>query len=105
MRHQWPQDVCSRAACAAAEFGVRLAADELASQYDAATLRRLTVVLPSGTGTTALFLARHLRSVLETPHGATVVAVPCATGGAELQAQMAKLDAASGNCSLYPEGS
>lgn len=48
--------------------------------------QELRVVLPAGTGTTALFLARHL-----VPEGIPVYAVPCAGDTAYLYRQMAKV--------------
>jgi len=47
------------------------------------------VVVPAGTGTTALFLARHV------PLSSRVLAVPCVGAGAYLQQQMLDLDQAS----------
>ena len=48
--------------------------------------QELKVILPSGTGTTALFLARHL-----SPTGIAVYAIPCAGDGRYLHRQMAKV--------------
>ena len=56
----------------------------------------LSVVVPAGTGTTALFLARHA------PPWLHVHAVPCVGGAASLHAQTAKLDAASGGVGRFP---
>lgn len=50
--------------------------------------QELRVVLPAGTGTTALFLARYL-----VPEGIPVYTVPCAGDGAYLSRQMAKVGA------------
>ena len=54
---------------------------------------RLAVVVPAGTGTTALFLARHLA-----PRGIGVVAVPVVGDprGSYLRRQMARLDRETG---------
>jgi 1-aminocyclopropane-1-carboxylate deaminase/D-cysteine desulfhydrase-like pyridoxal-dependent ACC family enzyme len=54
---------------------------------------RLVVVVPAGTGTTALFLGRHLRE-----RGVAVVAVPCVGDpkGRYLKRQMARLDRETG---------
>ena len=53
----------------------------------------LAVVVPAGTGTTALFLGRHL-----SPRGIAVVAVPCVgdARGSYLRRQMARLDRVTG---------
>ncbi|CAN0469477.1 unnamed protein product, partial [Laminaria digitata] len=48
--------------------------------------QELKVILPSGTGTTALFLARHL-----SPAGIGACAVPCAGDGGYLLRQMTKV--------------
>jgi len=58
--------------------------------------RSLDVVLPSGTGTTALFLARHV------PPGVQVYAVPCNGSGEQLRRRMEYLDARSGGVGVYP---
>jgi len=95
-------------ACPDAEAGVA----ELASEIDAwwagqsdtgrseSTPTALRVVVPAGTGTTALFLARHL-SASAGVQGARVFAVPCVGDAAYLREQMADLDAASGGCAAY----
>lgn len=44
------------------------------------------MILPAGTGTTALFLARHL-----VPEGIPVLTVPCAGDSGYLYRQMAKV--------------
>lgn len=74
-------------ACSAAERGVRLLAEEIGDKNH-------TVVVPAGTGTTALFLARH--------SSCEVVAVPCATSAKALRRQMEKLDRATGNFGKFP---
>lgn len=72
--------------CADAERGLRLLAEEIGENY--------TVVVPAGTGTTALFLARH--------SSCEVVAVPCATSAKTLMRQMEKLDRATGEFGKFP---
>ena len=57
----------------------------------------LSVVVPAGTGTTALFLARHA------PPYVRVFAVPCVGGSEVLTAQMTTLDQASGCVGTLPE--
>lgn len=77
-----------------AEPGIR----DLAHQLDALVReagRPAAIVLPGGTGTTALFLARHVRS-------ASVLAVPCVGGGDALVAQMRALDARCGGVGRLP---
>eukprot|EP00667_Euglena_gracilis_P015046 EG_transcript_15626 len=86
-------------ACPVAEPGVRQLAMEIADWARRADLGAdpLCVVLPAGTGTTALFLARHLVGV------AAVVAIPCVGDAAYLQQQMATLDEASGAVGTLPD--
>ena len=86
-----PQGAASRDA----EPGVQMLAAELGA--DLAPYPGCRVVVPAGTGTTALFLARHMRE-----YDVEVCAAPCATGAAELQRQMVVLDAASGNVGVFP---
>lgn len=81
-------------ACAMAERGLKVLADEIAEQCD---VQGLHVVVPAGTGTTALFLARHLQ-----PRGATVWAVPCAVGSKGLQREMRRTDDDSGGGGIFP---
>lgn len=54
----------------------------------------LHVVVPSGTGTTALFLARHA------PSGVRVLAVPCVGDESNLRSQMSRLALASGGAGM-----
>jgi 1-aminocyclopropane-1-carboxylate deaminase/D-cysteine desulfhydrase-like pyridoxal-dependent ACC family enzyme len=54
------------------------------------------VVVPAGTGTTALFLARHA------PRRCRVLAVPCVGSSDYLQLQMRNLDLASGGTNHGP---
>ena len=61
-----------------------------AAASEAQASRELRVVLPAGTGTTALFLARHA------PRGVRVCAVPCVGDAAYLEEQMRALDRESG---------
>ena len=56
----------------------------------------LSVIVPAGTGTTALFLARH------SPPDVRVYAVPAVGGEAALVAQMSELDQASGGAGILP---
>ena len=58
--------------------------------------RALDVVIPSGTGTTALFLARHV------PPGVTVYAVPCKGNSSTLIARMRTLDERTGGVGRLP---
>ena len=79
-----------------AEVGVAMLADELAADLgDAPT----TVVVPAGTGTTALFLARRLSEIAPR---VDVRCVPCATSKAELLRQLQALDAATGAVGALP---
>lgn len=67
----------------------------------AASLRnkKWVLVMAAGTGTTALYTARSLRSV---QGSVEVAAVPCAGSGADLMQQMRALDRVSGDCQVFP---
>lgn len=78
-------------ACPEAELGVASLAREIGAwRTKHCRVGPCHVVLPSGTGTTALFLARHA-----TP-GVKVFAVPCVGSSEYLWDQMVSLDLASG---------
>ncbi|CAM9700092.1 unnamed protein product [Scytosiphon promiscuus] len=85
---------------AAAEEGVSMLADEIIDYWDenGPPGKELRVVLPAGTGTTALFLARYL-----VPEGIPVYTVPCAGDSGYLQRQMAKVDRESGGVGIFPQ--
>jgi len=85
-------------ACALAEPGVQNLASEIKDWLrDVQEFEDpFCVVLPAGTGTTALFLARHLEGV------AAVVAIPCVGDAEYLQQQMSRVDAASGDRREFP---
>ncbi|CAN0204949.1 unnamed protein product [Hapterophycus canaliculatus] len=85
---------------AAAEEGVSMLADEIIEYWDenGPPGKELRVVLPAGTGTTALFLARYL-----VPEGIPVYTVPCAGDSGYLQRQMAKVDRESGGVGIFPQ--
>ena len=78
-----------------AEPGVAMLAAELVE--DLKEYPNARVVVPAGTGTTALFLARHLRDA-----DVEVCAAPCATSASELKRQMTLLDDASGAIGAFP---
>lgn len=82
-----------------AEKGVRKLAIELRDQLAEYVVRGLTpnVVVASGTGTTALFLARHLQDF------ARVVAIPIVGDASYLLDQMLMLDRKSGDCRVLPD--
>ena len=100
-----PADEClfvpQGAAWPGAEPGLAALAREIATwrASRSAASPPLDIVLPAGTGTTALYLARHLRALDER---AVVHAVPCAGSGSYLLEQMRELDAASGSRGLLP---
>ncbi|KAL1528725.1 hypothetical protein AB1Y20_010058 [Prymnesium parvum] len=73
-----------------AEAGVRMLARDIGSWHTRRGGRPCLVVLPAGTGTTALYLSRHV------PAGVRVFAVPCVGDHAYLQLQMNQLDIQSG---------
>lgn len=93
-----PGFVPQGAACPDAELGVRNLAHEITNWWDCVGQRApLHVVVPAGTGTTALFLARHL------PEGVRVHAVPCVGGPKYLRDQMQRLDHVSGRIGRLPD--
>jgi 1-aminocyclopropane-1-carboxylate deaminase len=81
-----------------AEDGVKLLGDEILSDWksrqgqDSATKRHLVVIVPAGTGTTALFLAQCFASQKDI----SVVAAPCIGDASYLKRQMADLEAQCG---------
>ena len=78
-------------ACPAAEPGVASLARDIGAWHSAqGGSQPCHVVLPAGTGTTALFLARHA------PPGVRVFAVPCVGDEAYLRQQIRQLERASG---------
>ena len=88
------------AAWPGAEAGVAGLAHEIGDWWErehSASPPPLSVVVPAGTGTTALFLARHAPSYVR------VFAVPCVGGSEVLTAQMNTLDQASGCVGTLPE--
>ena len=73
-------------ACGDAEAGVAMLADELAD--DLRGLGRARVVIPGGTGTTALYVTRRLAEIAP---DIEVCAVACATSAETLERQMVTL--------------
>ena len=78
-------------AAALAEPGVATLAREVREWWQPRS-GRLDLVVPAGTGTTALFLARHLSQT----SAVTVWAVPCVGDGDYIEAQMLALDRCTG---------
>lgn len=72
--------------CGLAESGVKQLAAELIEWKKEQRLASLTVALPSGTGTTALFLHKHLKA-----HDINVITCACVGGDAYLTAQFLEL--------------
>ena len=93
-----PDFVPQGAAWPGAETGVAVLARQI-SEWHSQGSAPLHVVLPSGTGTTALFLARHLHGV---DTSIQVHAVPCVGGEEYLHEQMQRLDQASGANNRFP---
>lgn len=69
-----------------AELGITQLAREILSWTRFASGQQFVVALPSGTGTTALYLHKHLA-----PHGIEVITCPCVGGSAYLEQQFADL--------------
>ncbi len=68
-----------------AEFGIRLLAKEIEEWQVENTLKELNIFLPSGTGTTALFLQKHL-------HSNRVYTTPCVGDESYLKKQFLELE-------------
>ncbi|WP_456457769.1 1-aminocyclopropane-1-carboxylate deaminase/D-cysteine desulfhydrase [Nitratifractor sp.] len=76
-----------------AEEGVRLLAREIVDWQREAGSENLTVFFPSGTGTTALYLQKSLRSLtLHSSLRTKVVTTPCVGGARYLRQQFAMLE-------------
>jgi len=87
-------------ASAEAEPGLIRLADEIYAQVEASSELAggpVNVVVASGSGATALFLARHLH-----PHGIGVTAVPCVMRGGAFLRQMERLDEMTGSHGILP---
>lgn len=69
-----------------AEKGVAMLAQEILNWAQTHSINNLVVVLPSGTGTTALFLHKHLKN-----QGIDVLTCPCVGGKAYLVEQFREL--------------
>ena len=69
-----------------AEAGIRILAEEILSWYEEAGLETLTVATPSGTGTTALYLRKHL------PENIEVLTTPVVGDEEYLTAQWRRLE-------------
>lgn len=76
-----------------AEYGIQVLAQEILEWQEAHQIEKLNVFLPSGTGTTALFLQKHL--LKGQPQGAapTVNTTPCVGDTTYLKKQFSMLEA------------
>ncbi len=72
--------------CRLAESGVQKLAEEVLAWKKEENIEHLTVALPSGTGTTALFLHKHLK-----PHDVKVITCSCVGGDEYLEKQFYQL--------------
>lgn len=75
--------------CQQAAFGVELLAEEIIQWAQEHNIDRLKVVLPSGTGTTALFLQRHFR---QQQTSIEVLTCACVGGGDYVKKQFLELE-------------
>lgn len=106
----WAKKTCwvpQGGAFAGAEAGVEALVGEIVAYVRAATGEKASrpwkLVVASGTGTMALFAARCMaRQAASTRCEVEVVAIPCVGSSAALQHEMASLDAASGDCRIFP---
>ncbi|CEM33219.1 unnamed protein product [Vitrella brassicaformis CCMP3155] len=87
-------------ACGSAEEGVALLAEELLTQLPSLLppAAAATIVLPGGTGSTALFLARHMQRRKDVE----VVVVPVVGDWAYMARQMSRLDHLTGGHGVFP---
>ncbi|MDD3591599.1 MAG: 1-aminocyclopropane-1-carboxylate deaminase/D-cysteine desulfhydrase [Sulfurovum sp.] len=69
-----------------AEYGIRILAEEIISWQQEQGIEKLNIFLPSGTGSTALFLQKHLPS-------SSVYTTPCVGGREYLKKQFLELEA------------
>ncbi|MEJ2436486.1 MAG: 1-aminocyclopropane-1-carboxylate deaminase/D-cysteine desulfhydrase [Sulfurovaceae bacterium] len=77
-----------------AGFGLEIMAKEIIDWQAASGIQKLNIFLPSGTGTTALFLQKYLKQ-----HGIKVYTTPCVGDAAYLTKQFSLLEE---DTSLYP---
>ncbi|MCB4744382.1 MAG: 1-aminocyclopropane-1-carboxylate deaminase/D-cysteine desulfhydrase [Sulfurovum sp.] len=83
-----------------AEYGIRFLAKEIIDWQIEKEIPELTVFLPSGTGTTALFLQKHLLDSIQSKGTSSVVYTsPCVGDTAYLKEQFSILEA---NQALHP---
>lgn len=75
------------------QIGIRLLASEIKLWQMAKGMRELNIFLPSGTGTTALFLQKHLLRI-DSRYQAHVFTVPCVGDSSYLKQQFDMLDSA-----------
>lgn len=68
-----------------AEYGIRILADEIISWQQSQGIEKLNIFLPSGTGSTALFLQKHLSSN-------NVYTTPCVGDSEYLKKQFLELE-------------
>ena len=73
-----------------AEDGLKVLADEILEWKEEHNIKELNIFLPSGTGTTALFLAKSFVGMSKTPP--TVFTVPCVGGSNYLKKQFYMLE-------------
>jgi len=73
------------------KIGIKMLAHEIALWQKAQNIKKLNIFLPSGTGTTALFLQKFLLEI-DSRFQATVYTVPCVGDSAYLQLQFGMLE-------------
>jgi len=78
---------------AKAEFGIKILAQEIIAWQKENNIKKLNIFLPSGTGTTALFLQKNLKEIV-------VYTCPCVGSSEYLSEQFLELEA---NTSLHPK--
>ena len=76
-----------------AEFGVRMLAEEIVEWQERNSIEKLNVFLPSGTGTTALFLQKNASlSTLHSSMKTTIFTTPCVGDADYLKKQFFELE-------------
>jgi len=77
-----------------AEYGIKLLAEEISFWQKEQKIEKLNIFLPSGTGTTALYLQKNLLLLLPTPYSPlpTVYTTPCVGDSLYLKKQFSMLE-------------
>jgi len=80
-----------------AEYGIKILAQEILEWQEEQQIEKLNIFLPSGTGTTALFLQKHLLKGQPQGIAPTVYTTPCVGDSAYLKKQFSILESSENN--------